>query len=153
MNRNEPFIGDRTIAAYAFEGRMCFRERAALLGNDPVGGVETGVAHSGILRRLRRVGEALDGFNPDDGGHRCDLEAAPGNAEVFLDRLHIEPTGNLLGGGNREFIPRNLAEPAAFELVFEGFALCFGALEQGIGMAELVGQHSVGEVVESGYSC
>ena len=100
---------------------------------------------------LRRSGEALDGFDADDGKcrDRRNLEAAIGLAQVFLHGFDVEPPGDLLGGGDREVIPSDLDEAAAFVLVFESFALSFGALQAGVGVAERIGERFVRQIVEA----
>jgi len=103
-----------------------------------------------IDRRLRRVREPLDRLDPNDGGDRRDLETAIGLAEVVLDGLHVETAGNLLGARDREAIAGDGVKSAVLVLVLEGFAFCLGAFQQGVGMAELIGECFVGEVVEAG---
>ena len=51
--RNEPFIGDGGVAAYARERRMGFRQHAVLRGDDPVGGGEAGIAHAALLPSMK----------------------------------------------------------------------------------------------------
>jgi len=104
-------------------------------------------------RGLGRCGEPLDGLDPDDGRDDRDLEAAVGFAEVFLHGLAIEPAGDLLGGGDREIIAGDLDQAALLELIFQQFAFRFGALEDGVGLAEQVRKRLIGDVVEAGGGC
>jgi hypothetical protein len=69
---------------------------------------------------LRRSGELLSGFNPDDRRYHRDFKAAVAFAEVFLHRFAIEPSGNLLGGGDGEVIADGVLDAAALELVLPG---------------------------------
>jgi hypothetical protein len=74
---------------------------------------------------LRRVREALDGFDADDCGNRCDFEASPGIAEVLLDGGDIEPPGNLLSGRDGETVAGDFDKASTLEFVLERFALAF----------------------------
>src|ERR1700677_5009516 len=94
-------------------------------------------------------GELLGGLDPDDSRDNSHFKAAVGSAEKFLHRLAIEPAADLFCGRNGEVLAGCSHEAAALELVLEGFGLGFGALQDGIGMAERVCKRSVGEIVES----
>jgi hypothetical protein len=100
---------------------------------------------------LRRFREALNRLDADHGRYRRDFETAPGLAEVLFHGVHIEPPGDLLGGGDREVVASDLSEAAAFELVFERFAFRFGTLERGIGIAEHIGKCLVRDIVKARY--
>ena len=74
-----------------------------------------------------------------------------GLAEGFLHGLGIEATGDLLGGCDGELTASDFDEPPALKFVLEQFALGLGALQDGVGMAERVGNRWVGKVVKAGW--
>ena len=61
------------------------------------------------------------------------------------------PGSYLLSGRDRELAASDLDEASVFELVLEQFALGLGALQDGVGMAERVGNRWVGKVVKAGW--
>jgi hypothetical protein len=93
----------------------------------------------------------MEGFDADDGGDRRNFEAAIGLAQVFFDGLHIETAGDLFGASDRKAIAGDRVKSAVLECVLERFALRFGALQCGIGMAERIGECFVRQIVEVGY--
>ena len=98
---------------------------------------------------LRSVSEPLNGFDADDGRDRCDLETAPGVTEVLLDGVHIEPAADLLRTGDGELLTGYGQEFAVLELALQRLAFGFGALEDGVRLADRVGKRFVGDIVES----
>ena len=64
-------------------------------------------------------------------------------AEVLLDGRDIESAADLLRSRNGELLTCDGQETSTFELFFEFLALGFGAFEQGVSMAEFVGQRFV----------
>ena len=62
----------------------------------------------------------------------------------------IEPAGNLLGNPDDEAITSDLKQSPSLDLVLEGFAFGFGALEYGVGMAERIGERGVRQIVKAG---
>jgi hypothetical protein len=91
-------------------------------------------------RVLRRSGEPVHGLDADDRRDHRIFEAVIGIAEEFLHRLGVEAAGDLLGGGDHEFIAGGLQEAAALEFVLERLALGLGAFQHGVGTAELIGE-------------
>ena len=71
-------------------------------------------------------------------------------AEVLFDGRDIEPAGDLLATLMAKLSPASLEQSAALYFVLKRLALGFGAFEDGIGMAERVGQRFVGKIVETG---
>ena len=100
---------------------------------------------------LCRARNPLDGFDPDDGRYDHILEAVIGFAEIFLHGLRIQPPSDLIGGCDHELVARNLNEAPALKFVLEQFALGLCAFQDGVGMAERVGQCFVTEVVKAGW--
>jgi hypothetical protein len=96
------------------------------------------------------LSEQFDGLDANDGRNDRVLKAAIAVAEKLFHRLGIEPAGNLLGGCHGEGGARNLCQATVPELVLEGFALGFSALQGRIGIAERVRESSVREIVGSG---
>jgi hypothetical protein len=91
-------------------------------------------------RRLSRSRERSDGFDADDGRDRGDLEPAPGSAEMLFDGRYIEPAADLLRTDDGELLTGYVQKSPTFELFLEFIALGFSALEDGVGMAEPIGQ-------------
>src|ERR1700733_7565912 len=106
--------------------------------------------HAMFGRTSGGLREPLDRFDADHGRDRGNLEPTPGIAEVLFDGRYIEPAGNLLSDPNSEVLARGLEQSAALNLIFESFALGFGTLEDGVCIAERVGQRLVRKIVESG---
>ncbi len=67
---------------------------------------------------------------------------------MLLDGRDIEPPGNLLSCRDGEALSGDGGEAAALEFVLKSLALDFGAFEDGISVAERVGQGFVREIVE-----
>ena len=85
---------------------------------------------------LGRGCEPLSGFDADNGGNRRDLEAMPRFAEILLDGIHIEPPGDLLGGGDEKVVTLDFDETASLKFFLERLAYRLCAFQHGIGMAE-----------------
>src|SRR5262249_40661371 len=103
-----------------------------------------------VVPTLRCSGEPLNSLNANDCRDCRHLKAAPGLAEILLHGVYIERPGNLVGCGDAELAAGDLCETAPLKFVLEGFALCFGALQQSVGMAELVGKRVVRQIVKAG---
>src|SRR5271154_3471402 len=104
-----------------------------MMGVDWIGSRPEPRAWFGLIA-LCRAGDPLDGLDPDDGRDDRVLKAVVGRAQVFLHGLCIEPTGNLLGGGDGELVTEDLNEAPALELDLEELALGLGALQDGVGL-------------------
>jgi hypothetical protein len=74
-----------------------------------------------------------------------------GFAEIFPQGLAIEPPCDLLGGGDREVIAGDLDEAPALKFVLEQLALGLCTFQEGVGMAQRVGQSWIGKVVKAGW--
>ena len=61
----------------------------------------------------------------------------------MLDGGYIEPAGNLLSDSDGEVLACGFEQSAALNLILQRFALRFSALEDGVGMAESIGQRFV----------
>jgi len=100
---------------------------------------------------LCRAGDPLDGSDPNDRRDDRIFEAVIGFAEIFLDGLGIETTGDLLGRCEREMVASDFDEAPPLKFVLEQPAIGFCAFEDGVGVAERVGQRRVSEVVKAGW--
>jgi hypothetical protein len=98
---------------------------------------------------LRGGCERLGGLDADDGRNHRNFKAAVGLAQELLDGLAIEPPGDLLCGGDREGIARDLGMTAALELVLERFAFRLGTLQHAIGVPECISKSLVGQIVKA----
>ena len=92
----------------------------------------------------------MDRFDANDGRDDRILEAVIGFAEIFLHGLGIEAPCDLLCGGDREVVSGGLNETPTLKFVLERFALCYGALQDRVGVAECVGQRRISKVVKAG---
>ena len=99
--------------------------------------------HAMFGRTSGGLREPLDRLDADYGRDRSDLETPPGLAEVLFDGWYIEPARDLLSHSDGEILARGLEQTTALNFVLECLALSFGAFEQGVGVAEFVGQRLV----------
>jgi hypothetical protein len=125
----------------SFDPRMGIRENARGIGAASAEG-----RRRGPLRGLR---QALDGLDADDRRDAGRLELAPGVAEESLDSGGIEPAADLIRPGDGEVLAGGGKQAARFELFLKGLHLGFGAFENGVGLADRVGEGFVAEIVES----
>ncbi|MGA9896006.1 MAG: hypothetical protein WBQ55_27485, partial [Xanthobacteraceae bacterium] len=61
-----------------------------------------------------------------------------------------EPAGNLLGNPDDEAIAGDLEQATTLDLVLKRFAFGFRAFQQGVGMAERIGERGVRQIVKAG---
>lgn len=101
------------------------------------------------LWTLRCGGEPVDGLDANDRRNHGLLEAVIAVPEERLDGARIDATGDLFGDGDNETLAGDLGETAAFNFIFECFALGLGALQDCVGMTERVGERFIGEIVKS----
>src|SRR5581483_12484291 len=110
---------------------------------------KTAGRESEIKGGLSRCCEGSDRFDADHGRDRGDLEPPPGFAKMLLDGRDIEPAGNLLSDPYGEVLASGLEQPAALYFVLKRPAFGFGAFEDGVGMAERIGQRFVRKIMET----
>ena len=81
------------------------------------------------------------------------LETARGRAQERLDGGCVEAACNLLGRGDGVGLATRCEQAPSFELVFERLQLSLGGLGDGVNTAQLIGERSVAEVMETGGWC
>ena len=100
--------------------------------------------------KLDRRSERPHGLYANDRRNQRNLEAMVGIAQELFDRFGIEPTADLLRCRDGKTGAGEFGQAAALHFVFERFALAFGALQTGVGIAERIGKRFIGKIVRSG---
>jgi hypothetical protein len=101
------------------------------------------------MQALSGCCEVLYGFDANDRGDACGLELAPGVAEECFHRGDVETAADLIRASDGEAVAGGGEQAARFKFFFERFDFRFGAFEDGVGMADRVGELFGAEIVES----
>ena len=98
---------------------------------------------------LRGCCELPRGLDADDRRDAGGFKLAPGVAQECLHGGDVETATDLIRPGDRETFAGRREQAAAFELFLQRLAFGFRAFEDGVGLADRVGEGFAREIVES----